>query len=232
MRLGERFYVTHGLLPLASLVLGAVWAMGWGGDQLLADTFYRLEGGRWALKNAWLMSQVIHRWGRTLSVIGGALVISMAILGWCSPARARWRGPATYVAASVIVATSLIWVLKHVTGMDCPWDLSRYGGQRPLLRLWQSRHGLPASGCFPAGHAGAGYAWVAWYFAAWVRWPHWRWFGLTFGVGLGLLFGICQQLRGAHFLSHDLWALAICWFVALLLFLGWMRAVPNRQPGA
>ena len=38
------------------------------------------------------------------------------------------------------------------------------------------------------------------------------------GLGLGLLFGIGQQLRGAHFLSHDLWSLAICWTVSLVIF--------------
>ena len=34
---------------------------------------------------------------------------------------------------------------------------------------------------------------------------------------IGLVFGIAQQLRGAHFLSHDLWALMVCWLVALSL---------------
>lgn len=31
---------------------------------------------------------------------------------------------------------------------------------------------------------------------------------------LGLTFGITQQLRGAHFLSHDLWSAALCWAIA------------------
>ena len=29
-------------------------------------------------------------------------------------------------------------------------------------------------------------------------------------------FGGIQQLRGAHFLSHDLWTLGICWLVAVV----------------
>jgi membrane-associated PAP2 superfamily phosphatase len=40
---------------------------------------------------------------------------------------------------------------------------------------------------------------------------------LGFGLAAGLIFGLAQQLRGAHFLSHDLWALAISWLVALAL---------------
>ncbi len=38
------------------------------------------------------------------------------------------------------------------------------------------------------------------------------------GLVAGLIFGISQQLRGAHFLSHDLWSLTICWLVALGFF--------------
>ncbi|MNV84902.1 hypothetical protein D3C71_1788110 [compost metagenome] len=40
---------------------------------------------------------------------------------------------------------------------------------------------------------------------------------------MGLLFGFAQQLRGAHFLSHDVWTLAISWFVALALYLAMAR---------
>ena len=38
--------------------------------------------------------------------------------------------------------------------------------------------------------------------------------GLVDGTG----FGVAQQLRGAHFLSHDLWTAAICWFTAVAGF--------------
>jgi membrane-associated PAP2 superfamily phosphatase len=37
-------------------------------------------------------------------------------------------------------------------------------------------------------------------------------------LSVGLIFGISQQLRGAHFISHDLWTLAICWFFSLTIF--------------
>jgi membrane-associated PAP2 superfamily phosphatase len=43
----------------------------------------------------------------------------------------------------------------------------------------------------------------------------WRRWGLFAGIALGLIFGLGQQLRGAHFFSHDVWTAAICWFIAL-----------------
>lgn len=64
---------------------------------------------------------------------------------------------------------------------------------------------------------------MALYFFLLATRPRWRWVGLAVGVSLGVLFGATQQLRGAHFLSHDLWTAVICWACALggyLLFQG------------
>ena len=38
---------------------------------------------------------------------------------------------------------------------------------------------------------------------------------LAIGLAAGLVFGISQQFRGAHFLSHDIWSLALCWYLSL-----------------
>jgi len=56
--------------------------------------------------------------------------------------------------------------------------------------------------------------------------PHLRWRGLAIGIAAGVVFGIAQQLRGAHFLSHDLWTAAICWTTAVGLYL-WLRPKAN-----
>lgn len=49
--------------------------------------------------------------------------------------------------------------------MECPWDLTRYGGDLPFVGLLERRPAdMPDTACFPAGHASAGYAWLALYF--------------------------------------------------------------------
>ncbi len=68
--------------------------------------------------------------------------------------------------------------------------------------------------CFPAGHTSSAYAWVALYYYFRTVAPRFRWYGLAFGLALGLVFDIGQQLRGAHFFSHCLWTLGIAWCVA------------------
>ncbi|HHW4678599.1 MAG TPA: phosphatase PAP2 family protein [Xylella sp.] len=215
----RKFLLFHLWLPLGVTLLLSGLLMGLEGDLLLADLLYHLEGGQWLLKQHWATEYLIHRAGKWLTIVAvlcllaGTLVRCWGRLGMCD----CWR-PVLYVVMTVALSTSLISMAKRFTGMDCPWDLVRYGGRLPFVGLFESRHGLEASGCFPAGHASAGYAWVCLYFVALALCPAWRWLGLMIGLVAGLTFGISQQLRGAHFISHDLWSLAICWLVALGFF--------------
>ncbi|MGV7194855.1 phosphatase PAP2 family protein [Xanthomonas axonopodis] len=225
-----QFLVRHLWLPLACVLLASALLMGAGGDQWIADALYRLEGGHWLLKDHWFTSGVIHRVGKGLSTTVGVSVLVLAGVAWCRPRLKGLRWPLTYLAASVALSTSLVSLLKSWTAMDCPWDLSRYGGTHAMIGLFESRNGIAASGCFPAGHASAGYAWVALYFCALALRPAWRFAGLFAGLAAGLIFGVAQQLRGAHFLSHDVWSLAVCWVSALALY-GVMLQRPRRALG-
>ena len=117
---------------------------------------------------------------------------------------------------SAALSTALVVALKRLTRMDCPWDAAVYGGAHPYFTLFQARPaGIEPSGCFPAGQASAGYAWISLYFFFLCVRPAWRRLGFAIGVSGGLVLGAVQQLRGAHYLSHDAWTLAICWLVSV-----------------
>lgn len=214
------FLGRHLLIPLLLAVAASVVLMAGNGDQWLADQLYRWEGSRWAFKDAWLTTHVIHRGGKNLSTLAGVLVM-LALLRACLDT--RWkalRRPLLYLLLAVGLSTGMVALLKSMTQMDCPWDLQRYGGLRPFIGLFESRPELLGrAACFPAGHASAGYGWVALYFFALQVRPRWRWVALATAVATGLAFGFSQQLRGAHFLSHDVWSLAVSWTVAVLLYL-------------
>ena len=202
----------------AAFVLLLAAALSWplqhaGGDLWIADHIYRWQGGRWALRDAWLLSTLLHDGGRRLSgVCWLAAVAAWAAGGrWMVPY--HWRRPLGYLAATVLASTLIVSLLKHFSGVDCPWDLLLYGGTRTYLTPFSPASlGAPGA-CFPAGHASAGFAWVAAGFALAARPRRAR---LAWGLALaaGLAFGITQQLRGAHFLSHDIWTAALCWAVA------------------
>lgn len=205
------------MLPVL-LLLAAMALLQHGGDRWWADHLYAWQGGQWHYRDAWWTSQLLHQGGKWLSVAAGLGVAGAALLACSRPGLAHWRRPLAYLLLSVVLSTVLVSLAKSVSAVDCPWDLARYGGQHPWLslpRAWLARG--PASGCFPAGHASAGYAWIALYFLAAARAPRWRWPALLLALALGAAFGLAQQLRGAHFASHDLASLALCWLCARTL---------------
>lgn len=225
-----RFRLTHLVLPFGVLAILITTGnlMGWDGEW--ADRLYAWQGHRWALRDAFLTETIAHRVGHAVSVLGWCATLVAWIVAMRRESLRAWRRPLGYLLLSVLVATTLVGFVKHWSNMDCPWDLTRYGGARPFIGLLGTRPvGLARGICFPAGHASSGYAWMALYFFLAVVRPRWRWIGLGVGLASGALFGLSQQLRGAHFLSHDLWTLMICWAVAALLFNAmWPAAILYR----
>ncbi|QOR38053.1 phosphatase PAP2 family protein [Billgrantia diversa] len=211
-----------------ALVLAIAWLEL---DFRLADVLYRWQGDDWALREHILLEGWLHRGGRQLSQWLGGLVILALLASHVSPKLLRWRRALWYLFLAVASATFSVAAIKQLVTMECPWDLARYGGKLPFIGLLEARPAdLPDTACFPAGHASAGYAWVALYFFFSFTLPRLRWAGLTIGLGLGLLFGVAQQLRGAHFLSHDLWTLMLCWTISVALA-GWLL-VPEQPIAA
>lgn len=222
------------LLPLAGFVVANFVLLGLGGDRWIAGHLYLWEGGRWALQDGFVTRTLVHEGGKRLSALAWLGVAACAILAWRRPAWRAWRKPLLYLALAVLLSTSIVAWMKSWTHVDCPWDLAGFGGTRSyhdLLAALPPR--APAGRCFPAGHASAGYAWLALFFFFERTRPAWRWRGLAAGLCAGVVFGVSQQLRGAHFASHDAWTVMICWLVALLLhramFIREMARAPVRD---
>lgn len=224
--------LTHlGVPALAALLSGTVLMHG-GGDEGLADLLYRSEGSQWLLRDAWGTRVLVHQGGKWLSILAGLTAIASCIRAWLRKDVPSVRWSLLYLVLAVGLSTGMVSLLKSLTAMDCPWDLLRYGGTREFVGLFQSRPaGMAKALCFPAGHASAGYAWVSLYFAALLWRPRWRWAGLAIGLTAGMVFGFSQQLRGAHFLSHDVFSLLTCWLVALGLFFLVRPRVPALAQG-
>ncbi|MHB8912350.1 MAG: phosphatase PAP2 family protein [Lysobacter sp.] len=202
--------------PVLALAALAVILTAFHGDQWLADRLYAWQGHRWPLRSAFITEDLIHIIGRDLSTAVWLGVLAAWVVTRFRPGLSSWRVPLASLLVSTLLATAVVAWIKSWSNMDCPWDLTRYGGAREYVGLLSLRPvGMPRAACFPAGHASAGYAWMALYFFFLATRPQWRWLGLAAGISLGLLFGVVQQLRGAHFLSHDLWTAAICWACAL-----------------
>jgi membrane-associated PAP2 superfamily phosphatase len=212
------FYASHLWLP-AVVAAGAFYALEHSGlDIWLANHWFALEGARWAWRDNWLAYGIIHHNGKQAVIVLALAVMAAWALSYRLPSLRPWRRSLAYLLACMVLLPSVVAYSKHYSPVPCPWDLDLYGGNAPYRHSLSYHFGTTSVGhCFPSGHASAGFALLAMYFAAY---PHVRRPGRFLWPGLlvGWLFALGQQARGAHFLSHDLWTLAICWFGALLLF--------------
>ncbi|TWI69818.1 membrane-associated PAP2 superfamily phosphatase [Pseudoduganella lurida] len=222
---------------LLALILGALGIL-WLGtftdlDLRLADLLYDPATHLFPWRHAWLTERFGHEFLRRLMTVlalipmvlaGADLVLRGRLLG-------RWRPQVGFVALCAIAIPAVTSLLKHASSSHCPWDLARYGGHEPYLRLLDHVPALVEAGkCLPAGHASS----ALWLVAIGVFWlPHRPGTALRV-AGLALLPGVAlgwlQQMRGAHFLTHTLWSVWIAVAIAFALLEGlrlWQgRAVP------
>lgn len=215
-RSGSKVYWLFGLYIIVLLILDIGH-----GDIWIANKLYALEGHQWALRQHWLTEGILHKGVRKINY---AFCLALFLLTlYYVYNRKRFPDRAKdYTALTLSLLSSFILVgyLKAVTNIACPWDLTLFGGAQPYIHLFESKpHHLPYTKCFPAGHASIGYAWVALYFFFKIRIPQWRFIGLGIGLVSGIVFGVTQQLRGAHFLSHDITTLMVCLLCAKLCFM-------------
>lgn len=199
------------------------------------------SSGGFSLRNEWLLERVLHTGLRE-----AATAVYLMLWIW-TLWPARWhRGPRPplprrerwAVLGAVSASLALVSLLKHFSLTSCPWDLKPFGGVAWPVSHWQlgTADGGPGH-CFPGGHASTGFGFLAMalpWFAAPKDSPRekriGRWW-LLGSLGCGLLAGLVQTLRGAHFPSHTLWTLLICGGVSLAVWhaMRWVWSRPRRR---
>ncbi|WP_434355390.1 phosphatase PAP2 family protein [Parasalinivibrio latis] len=197
-------------------------------DLKLADFLFHLEGGikgqGWPLRDAFITKNILHGVGHDLVVVIGVIALVLAGLSWKLPVLKPYRHGLLYIVLCFAMSTLIVGLLKSLTHVNCPWDLTRYGGSQPFVPTFSELpEGVKQGRCFPGGHASGGYGWVCLFFLAKMYRPRLRYVGFAAALVVGLTFDIDQQLRGAHFLSHGYWTLGISWMVAAVLYLGVFR---------
>lgn len=119
---------------------------------------------------------------------------------------------------SMAVGPMLVVGLKSLNSIHCPWDLKQFGGTADMTHIWFVA-ATDAGRCFPGGHAAGGFSLASIYFAGcFLNHAPLRRAGLIATLAAGTLFSAVRVMQGAHFLSHNLWAAAIDWASAALVF--------------
>ncbi|WP_022955385.1 phosphatase PAP2 family protein [Perlucidibaca piscinae] len=183
-------------------------------DLWLSRLWFSPADAGFPLRDAWLTRNLLHDDLKHVSSLAGVLLLVtfLASLMRRQPVR---RNAALFIFIVASVAAGINGWFKHESLHSCPWSLSQFGGNADYFRLLAPLPAHPGpGGCAPSGHAGNGFMWIAAVYAAALWRPAWIW-RVTLPVGVfGLLCAGTQIVRGAHFLSHVLLALAICGGVA------------------
>lgn len=217
---GPRFFAWHFGLSLVFASIALYLLENSSLDLWLADQWYALQGGQWAWRNHWLSYDLIHHYGKKVIQLIGLLALVLIFLSYYRPRLRNFRAPTAYVLMTMALVPAAIASFKRISPVPCPWDIQRYGGELPYLPTFDYQFAATTAGhCFPSGHASGGFILFALYFASlpYTRKPILKY--LLPGIVVGWTFALGQQSRGAHFLSHDVWTMSICWLSALGLFL-------------
>lgn len=218
------------LWTLGSFLLLLAWDSS-GLDLAMARWFGTASG--FALENHWFWRKVLHDdirlWPWVIEF--GLLIAIFLPVGALKQLHLARRAQ---FALTTLAALLTVSTIKRHSDTSCPWDLQAFGGLATYVShwAWGVRDG-GAGGCFPAGHASAGFAFFGGFFAFRPILPKtaWRWFAGA--VAAGLIFGLAQQVRGAHYMSHTLWTAWFCWTVAAVADAAvsqWMAQTASRAP--
>lgn len=199
-------------LTLALLACLLLWDAG-GLDLPLARWAGSAQGFAW--RGSPVLVLWLHEVPRALSMVLVVLLGAGVVWPWgfLRPLAQRER---VQLVLSVLAAIAVSTAVKRLSSTSCPWDLAEFGGMARYVSHW--RWGVQDGGpghCFPAGHASAAFGFVAGWFVLRRAAPPLATGWLLAALAGGLVLGLAQQLRGAHYLSHTLWTAWICWTVGL-----------------
>ncbi len=210
----------HARWPIITFLIAAPLLETTGFDRALAHAWYfDAARGEWRGAHDFWADTILHiAGGRAVRCLGALVLMLWVGSGFVSALRPYAR-PAAFVFVSMALSIGLVGLLKQLTNIDCPWDLHEFGGRFPLISLLGDRPDeMRPAHCFPAAHASSGFALVAFYFVLRERHAGSALSALWASMLVGLSFGIAQQARGAHFLSHDVWSAFLVWITTLSIY--------------
>lgn len=190
-------------------------------DLMIEDYYYDSDSKTFPWKNAWFAKVLMHVYVKNLILSCGFLLYLILLLDSLKPVQRLndWiRFRLRFIAIASVIIPTMISLLKKHSVLHCPWDIDRYNGNAPYLKLLDYvPSGIVPGACFPAGHAST----ALWLAALCVFWlpnsPSRALKVFIIGLFAGFILGWVQQMRGAHFLFHTLWSMWIASFIILLM---------------
>ena len=217
---GYSFIIWHLLCPFIIFLTVILGLEIFHIDVIFSSYFFDFKASEWPLRNNWLIKTVFHDWGQKLSIFMGVAIFIIFAFSCFLKNLKKYSKPLLFLFVSSVSGPIIIAILKNSTHIYCPWSLRIFGGDKPYIKLFDAvDSSLSIGHCFPGGHSGGGFAFISLYYFFMLVNPKYRFYGLGAGVFIGSFFGLTQEVRGAHFLSHDIFSLFICWSLTSIIFI-------------
>ena len=227
------FWQTHLAFPVIIGLFLAFIYPNTGIDDWLIQPYFDTQAQVFPLKDNAFLENVMHHGLKNLMIVVSLISLVLWLAGfkkinsmmqrlhcplWVQANHRRF----IWVFVALVISTSTISILKHYSIHSCPWNLLPYGGTQPWIALFGDLPaGAVAGHCFPGGHASGGFALMAIYFGFRDTLPKLAKAGLMLGLFFGFAMGWGQMMRGAHFMSHNLWTAWIVWMLLLTQYTLW-----------
>ena len=210
----QRFILYQGcFLVISFCMLWVFFPIGGSLDLALIHPWIN-ESGKFLLRDNWYLAELNHRYVKDLII----LVYASFFIIWLASFKVEKFKPLRwtygYFFCMVILSTSIIGLLKSQSAHACPWNITIPTSQGFFWDFSASK-----GHCFPGGHASTGFALMAGYSVFRQSNRKRAYFFLVSGCILGFAMGWAQMMRGAHFLSHNLWTAWIIWLVNVVFYL-------------
>ncbi len=202
-------------------------------DLLIQDQLYSVASCQWMIhRDAYLPKAIFYNGIKWVLAAFGISGLVIFVLSYFKTRFLKYRYNALYFFLCMAIIPLTISSLKAVTNVYCPWDLERYGGKAPYVKVYNSypesfkQEGRKPQ-CFPGGHASGGFALFALFFMASTRRQRLLSFLPPFLVGS--LMGGYQMLKGAHFLGHNITTALMSFLMAQGMYILLQKIVEKCQ---
>ena len=218
-----RFIVLQSLL-LGLSFIGLYYFLPVGGDiDLNLIQPYIDQHGEFYLRSDWALAKLNHNAVKYVLI----LVYVSLLVQWVMAYKNRlytqcWEFGYFFVMA--MCCTIFIGFLKSHAAHACPWDMVIVS-----QNTWRWDFSATAGHCFPGGQASTGFALFVGYFVYRKAQIKRAYFFLFAAIILGFAMGWAQMMRGAHFLSHNLWTAWIIWFLNIIGYALFRHKLPKKQ---
>ena len=189
-------------------------------DLTIEHLFYDETLHTWPYKKLFITSSILHIGGKYFVIGLSVSVFLLFIASFFFSQLRKFSKHILFILIAGLASSLVIGILKNITHIHTPWHLMIFGGDMPYIRIFDRvPSNIPVGHAFPGGHSGSGFALLSLYFGLAELDSRYRYHALLFALVIGITFSIMQEVRGAHFISHDMFSFAICWATCCVLSL-------------